>query len=79
MYAAGRFARVERVEPPDADGWVRVSMRFQFEHEACEYALSFGNRIEVLEPADLWEKVVESASGVIEFYACKKPGRSANA
>ncbi|MEK6303519.1 MAG: YafY family protein [Acidobacteriota bacterium] len=78
MYAAGRFARVEQVEPPDHDGWIRVLMRFQFEHEACEYALSFGNRIEVLEPADLWEKVVEAASGVIEFYTSKKkPGRSA--
>ena len=79
MYSAGRFARVERVEPPDADGWVKVSIRFQFEHEACEYALSFGNRIEMLEPADLWEKVVEAARGVIEFYGAKKPGRSASA
>lgn len=79
IYAAGRFARVERVEPPDADGWVRVSMRFQFEHEACEFALSFGNRIEILEPADLWERVVEAARGVIEFHASKKPGRSVGA
>jgi len=79
MYSAGRFARVERVEPPDADGWVKVSIRFQFEHEACEYALSFGNRIEMLEPADLWEKVVEAARGVIEFYGAKNPGRSASA
>jgi predicted DNA-binding transcriptional regulator YafY len=79
MYAAGRFARVERVEPPDPDGWTKVLMRFQFEHEACEYALSFGNRIEVLEPADLWEKVVEAARSVIEFYSSKHPGRSASA
>jgi predicted DNA-binding transcriptional regulator YafY len=54
-------------------------MRFQFEHEACEYALGFGNRIEVLEPPTLWEKVVQAARGVIEFYASKKPGRSADA
>jgi len=78
MYVAGRFARVEHVEAPDPDGWVKVRMRFQFEHEACEYALSFGNRIEVLDPGDLWEKVVEAATGVIEFYASKKQ-RSANA
>jgi len=79
MYVAGRFARVERVDPADENGWVKVSMRFQFEHEACEYALGFGSRIEVLEPATLWEKVVEAARGVIEFYASKKPGRSASA
>lgn len=76
MYAAGRFARVERVEKPDAEGWVNVSMRFQFEHEACEYALSFGDRIEVIEPADLWESVVEAARGVIAFYGSKKPSRA---
>ncbi|HSF22862.1 MAG TPA: YafY family protein [Blastocatellia bacterium] len=79
MYFAGRFARVERVDPPDDDGWVRVSMRFQFEHEACEYALGFGSRIEVLEPEPLRAKVVEAARGVIEFYALKTPGRSATA
>ena len=78
MYAPGRFARVEHVEAPDPDGWVKVRMRFQFEHEACEYALSLGNRIEVLDPADLWEEVVEAARGVIEFYASKMQ-RSANA
>ena len=79
MYFAGRFARVERVDPPDEDGWVRVSMRFQFEHEACEYSLGFGSSIEVLEPEALRAKVVEAARGVIEFYASTTSGRSASA
>ena len=79
MYFAGRFARVERVDPPDADGWVSVSMRFQFEHEACEYALGFGSRVEVLEPDGLRAKVVEAARDVIEFYASVAAGHSATA
>lgn len=66
---AGRFARVERVGEPDSDGWVEVSMRFQFEGEACEYALSFGAQVEVVEPVELRGKVVEMAEGVIAFYA----------
>jgi predicted DNA-binding transcriptional regulator YafY len=64
---AGRFARIEHVDPPDPDGWSEVRMRFQFEHEACEYILSFGDRIMALEPAGLKEKVVEMAARVIAF------------
>jgi len=65
----GRFARVEHVGASDEDGWAKVSMRFQFEEEACEYALSFGTQVEVIEPLELREKVVEMAKSVIEFYA----------
>ncbi|MBC7929015.1 MAG: YafY family transcriptional regulator [Rubrivivax sp.] len=71
---AGRFARVERVGEPDMDGWVEVSMRFQFEAEACEYALSFGSQVEVVEPVELRGKVVEMAEGVIAFYAQRAAG-----
>jgi predicted DNA-binding transcriptional regulator YafY len=69
MYYAGRFARVEQVDEPDADGWARVQLRFQFEEEACEYVLGFGPQIEVLEPPALREKVMAAARSVIEFYA----------
>jgi predicted DNA-binding transcriptional regulator YafY len=65
---AGRFARIEKVGAPDDRGWAEVSMRFQFESEACEYALSFGPQVEVIEPVSLREKVLDTAKGVIEFY-----------
>jgi predicted DNA-binding transcriptional regulator YafY len=68
---AGRFARVELVGEPDSEGWVEVSMRFQFEREACEYALSFGDEVEVIEPTELRGKVVEMAEAVIAFYAAR--------
>jgi predicted DNA-binding transcriptional regulator YafY len=74
LYYGGRFARVERVGEADEDGWVEVSMRFQFEGEACEYALSFGTEVEVVEPTSLREKVVEMAKGVIAFYAGRGAG-----
>src|SRR5262249_7026794 len=62
---AGRFARIEDVNPPGPDGWSEVWMRFQFEYEACEYILSFGDRIIALEPAGLKEKVIELARRAI--------------
>jgi len=65
---AGRFARVEEAGEPDADGWVRVVLRFDVEEMAVEYALGFGTLLEVLEPATLREKVVEAARAVILFY-----------
>jgi predicted DNA-binding transcriptional regulator YafY len=65
---AGRFARVEEMGQPDEDGWVQVSVRFDVEEMACEYALSFGSQLEVLSPLALREKVVEAARSVVAFY-----------
>jgi predicted DNA-binding transcriptional regulator YafY len=75
---AGRFARIERVDPSDDSGWATVSMRFQFEEEATEYVLSFGPRIEVVEPQSLREKVVEMAESVIAFYSQAPAGGAAD-
>lgn len=66
---AGRFARIGQAESPDADGWIRVSLRFDVEEMAVEWALSFGSNIEVLEPAILREKVIAAAESVLAFYA----------
>ena len=68
MPYAGRFARLEQVFEPDADGWVRVSLRFDVEEMASEYALGFGSQLEVLEPLALREKVVAAAKDLVAFY-----------
>ena len=71
MHFARPFARVEEVGPADGEGWQRVRMRFQFPEEACEFALGFGARVEILEPAELRTRVVEMAEGVVAFYERK--------
>jgi predicted DNA-binding transcriptional regulator YafY len=68
---AGRFARIEQAYPPDADGWIRVALRFDVEEMAVEYTLGFGSKMEVLEPARLREKVIAAAKEIIDFYACQ--------
>ena len=50
------------------DGWLRVSVGFDVEEMAVEYALSFGAKLEVLEPRLLREKVIAAAKQVVEFY-----------
>ncbi len=66
---AGRFARIEQVDAPEADGWLKVHIQFDLEQEACEYVLSFGAQIEVVEPHELREQVIQLAKSVVEFYA----------
>jgi predicted DNA-binding transcriptional regulator YafY len=68
MPYAGRFARIEQTGRADEEGWVEVLLRVDAEELACEYALSFGTLLEVLEPQALREKVVEEARRVVAFY-----------
>jgi predicted DNA-binding transcriptional regulator YafY len=65
---AGRFARIGKTEPPETDGWIRVTLRFDVEEMAIEWVLGFGAKMEVLEPATLREKVIAAAKSVISFY-----------
>jgi predicted DNA-binding transcriptional regulator YafY len=65
---AGRFARVGEVVDTDLDGWLRVSVGFDVEEMACEYALGFGSKLEVIEPRSLREKVIAAAQEVVKFY-----------
>lgn len=65
---AGRFARVGPAGPADEEGWHEVSVGFDAEDIARDFALGFGDRLEVLEPRGLREKVVEAARRVVAFY-----------
>jgi predicted DNA-binding transcriptional regulator YafY len=62
----GRFARFEPAAEPDADGWVRVTIRFQFAEDAREVILGFGPRIDVLDPPELRDDVISLARAVVE-------------
>jgi len=68
MPYAGRFAKIEKVGSSDEEGCIEVLLRFDVEEMACEYVLGFGSQIEVLEPRELRDKVVEMARSVIGFY-----------
>jgi predicted DNA-binding transcriptional regulator YafY len=68
----GRASRVEHTEPPDAEGWSALTMRFDAEEEACQFALSLGPGAEVLEPESLRDKVATSAEDIVSLYAKKQ-------
>jgi len=73
MSYPGRASRIEQSEPPDADGRTVLSMRFDAEEEACQFALSFGAEAEVLEPESLREKVIAAAEQTLHLYAQRRP------
>ena len=66
---AGRFARVRETDETDARGWKKVQVGFDVEEMACEYAVSFGPNLEVIEPETLREKVIAMTRATLEFYA----------
>ena len=69
---AGRFARVMETDETDARGWKKVRVGFDVEEMACEYAVSFGPNVEVIEPDTLREKVIAMTKATLEFYANRK-------
>ena len=65
LRAGGRYVRVEHEDAPDDGGWVRVALRFEEEHGACEFLLPFGEHVEVIEPVALRERMVAIARHVV--------------
>lgn len=65
---AGRFARVGEVIETHDDGWIKVSVGFDVEEMAVEYALGFGSNLSVVAPESLRLKVIEEATRVRDMY-----------
>lgn len=65
---AGRFASVEHIGEPAADGWLPVRMNYQVAENACENLLGLGAQVEVVEPMEVREMVLEMARSVVAFY-----------
>jgi len=66
-----RWARYRgwRLEEEHEEGSrVRIRVRFDAEEEALQFALSFGADIEVVEPPELRDKVLETARNTVERY-----------
>src|SRR5438876_387776 len=70
---AGRYARIEHMDAPDKDGWIRLDLLFEMEEAACGYILSFGTQVEILEPVTLRAKVIQLAENISTFYTQTLP------
>jgi predicted DNA-binding transcriptional regulator YafY len=74
---AGYYSHVEQVGEEDAEGWVKVFMRFDVESAARMCLAGFGADVEVLEPQELREKIVAQARRTLAFYEQRSESREA--
>ncbi|MEI3612733.1 helix-turn-helix transcriptional regulator [Pseudogracilibacillus sp. SO30301A] len=63
----GKFVKVIKTENPTGD-WIPATLRFNDKQEAIEFILGFANKIKVISPKNLPDKVVSLAMSVIDFY-----------
>ena len=59
----------ETASEPDADGWVTVTLQFEYVESAAYDLMRFGGDLEVLEPVDLREQLASRAAQMVERYA----------
>lgn len=64
----GYYSSVERIGEPDEEGWIEVSMRFDVEAAARMCLAGVGPSVEVLEPQELREQIIEQARRTVAFY-----------
>ena len=59
---------IAQAEPPDAEGWITLTLPFETLRDARERILGLGRAVEVLEPEPLRASVVDFATQVIALY-----------
>jgi predicted DNA-binding transcriptional regulator YafY len=59
---------IARAEPPDREGWIRLTLPFETLEEARGQILGFGRAVEVLEPRALRDSVLDYAAQIVALY-----------
>ena len=59
---------VAQAGPPDAAGWITLTLPFETAQAARERILGFGGAVEVLEPEPLRKSVIDYAMQIVAFY-----------
>jgi predicted DNA-binding transcriptional regulator YafY len=77
LRTAGYYSHVEQVGEEDEEGRVKVFMRFDVESAARMCLSGFGPDVEVLEPQELREKIIDQARRTLAFYEQQSERREA--
>ena len=67
------FDTLERIQEPDPDGWLRIRITLDWPNEVIPQILAVGPDCELLEPAELREKVAAQARRVAAQYDLPAP------
>jgi hypothetical protein len=69
LRSGDQYTHVEDEGPPDAAGWVTLTLVFQRPDAAREYLPGFGAQVEVLEPVALRAELLGAAREIVALYA----------
>lgn len=69
------MAAAERLDEPEADGWVRLRLRVPWPDEVPGQLLGVGSGLEVLGPPEIRERVAATAARVVDRYREAMDGR----
>ncbi|CAG9623229.1 helix-turn-helix transcriptional regulator [Sutcliffiella rhizosphaerae] len=64
----GKFVQVMDRQSPNENQWVPATLQFNDYQEAIQFVLGFSDKIKVISPEDLPNRIVSSAKAVINFY-----------
>jgi predicted DNA-binding transcriptional regulator YafY len=73
VYGRAALDAAERLDEPDPDGWLRLRLKVSWPDEVATRLLAIGPSLEVLEPADVRERVIATAGRVVERYRESAP------
>jgi hypothetical protein len=59
---------IAQAGPPDAAGWITLTLPFETARAARERILGFGRAVEVLEPEPLRKNIIDYAAQIVAFY-----------
>jgi predicted DNA-binding transcriptional regulator YafY len=63
-----RFVQLTKVGDDNKNCWIPIHLSFQTENEAKGYLLGFADKIKVIEPKDLKDKILKMAQSVLSMY-----------
>ena len=61
--------RVEIVEPPGEDGWLTARFWVESLDLATNFVLTMGTQVEIAEPDELRQSVLDAARALLDHYA----------
>jgi len=64
----GHFVRINEIGNRTNDDWIPVKLTFDTEEEAKRYILGFADKIKVIKPMELQNKILKMAESTVEFY-----------
>lgn len=73
VFGQSTLAAAERLDEPDRDGWAHLRLTLTWPDEVPGKLLSVGSSLEVLHPPEIRERVLATASRIVERYRDSVP------